>query len=153
MDAFVWKRVPLLIAAGLGVGFGAAMLVEKTDWDPLVAPILSFLAAAAVAVLLRKLELLNFLIEDGLFAYSTFIGMALVRASGAHNYLAEQFFFFGGRELLNGVNFVVALVGIPYAMATVFIAALPTWALAQRSKRKLSEQEQQFWDFIHRSSS
>src|SRR5438270_7658708 len=41
LDPLNWKRLPVLAIAGVAVGFGGAWLVERTDWNPLVAPALA----------------------------------------------------------------------------------------------------------------
>lgn len=147
MDPLNWKRLPLLAVAGIAIGFGAAWLVERTDWHPLVAPALATLAAGGLAVALRRLELLNFLIEDGVFSYCTFVGVALVRTSG-HNYVADKFAFVPGSGLLSSFNVVVAAVGIPFALGVVFIVALPVWAFAQRTRHQETADEERFWSFV-----
>ena len=147
MDPLNWKRLAILAAGGIAVGFGAATAIEATGWNPLAAPLMSIAAAAAVAVALRRLELLNFFVDDGVFAYCTFIGMAIVRTSG-HNYLAVKFDYLPGTSLLTGLNLVVAAVGIPYAFAAVLIGALPVWALAQRARHRRTPDEEKFWEFV-----
>jgi hypothetical protein len=80
----------LLVPLGIAIGYGAAQLVEATDWHPLIAPAISIAAVVAAAFAFRKSELMNFLFEAGVFAFSTYIGMGLVRASITHNYLASK---------------------------------------------------------------
>lgn len=148
MDPLNWKRLPLLAVAGIAIGFAAAWLVERTDWHPLVAPAIVMLAAGGLGVALRRLELLNFLLEDGLFVYSAYIGMALVRAVGFHNYLAVHVGDLRAPQLLDGVNVVVLAAGISYTLMVLFIIALPAWSLAQRSPHGALKRDEDFWAFV-----
>lgn len=148
MDPLNWKRLPLLAVAGIVIGFGGAWLVERTDWHPLVAPAIVMLAAGGLGVALRRLELLNFLLEDGLFVYCAYVGMALVRAVGIHNYLAVHVGDLRAQQLLDGVNVVVLAAGIAYTLMVLFIIALPAWALAQPSPRGLLKRDEDFWSFV-----
>lgn len=148
MDPLNWKRLPLLAIAGIAIGFGAAWLVERTDWHPLVAPAISILAAGGLAAALRNAELLNFLLEDGLFVYCTYIGMSIIRAVGIHNYIATHVGDLRTPQLLDGVNIVVLAAGIAYTLMVVFIVALPSWALAQRSSRRELKRDAEFWSFV-----
>jgi len=153
MDRIEWKRLALLVPIGIAIGFGAAQLVEATDWNPLVAPALSMAAVVVTAFALRKSELMNFLFEDAVFAYFTYFGLGLVRASITHNYLAAKFGnwdfnHYGPKGLLDGLNPVVIVAGIPYAFFAALIFGLPAWALAQHlCDRKLREDDR-FWEFV-----
>ena len=143
----------LLVPLGVAIGFGAAELVEATDWHPLVAPAISLAAVVAVAFALRNNELINFLFEAGIFAYSTYIGMGLVRASITHNYLAAKLgdwdmMHYGTRALLDGLNPVVIVAGIPYAFFAALIFGLPAWAYAQYLWNRKVQPHDRFWEFV-----
>ena len=148
-------RAVFLGATGVAVGFGAATLVERTGWNPLIAPLITILGAGILAFGLRNCELLSFLIEDGLFVYCAYVGMSIVRAVGGHNYLAAQYGYvlhWGSPQLLDGVNIVVLAVGLAYAFGITLIVALPLWALAQRAPQKLPRDEK-FWEFVKQNLS
>lgn len=143
-------RFIVLGAIGVGVGFGAATLVERTGWNPLAAPLISILGAGGLAFVLRNSELLTFLIEDGFFVYCAYVGMSIVRAVGGHNYLAAQYgnvLHWGSPQLLDGVNIVVLAVGLAYTFGVTLIVALPLWAFAQPAPKKLPR-DRQFWEFV-----
>ena len=153
MDRILWKRLLLLVPLGVAIGYGAAELVEATDWHPLVTPAISLAAVAVVAFALRKNELMNFLFEAGVFAYSTYIGMGLVRASITHNYLAAKFgdwnsMHYGSRALLDGLNPIVIAAGIPYAFFAALIFGLPAWAYAQYLWNRKVQRDERFWEFV-----
>lgn len=146
-------RLLLLVPLGVAIGYGAAQLVEATDWHPLVAPAVSMAAVAALAFALRKNELMNFLFEAGVFAYATYIGMGLVRASITHNYLAAKFgnwdmMHYGPKALLDGLNPIVIAAGIPYAFFAVLIFGLPAWAYAQYMWTRKINRDDRFWEFV-----
>ena len=155
MDPLNWKRLLALAAGGVAVGYGAAQIVDATDWHPLVAPLIIIIAVAAIGFSLRRCEFLNFLIEDGAFAYCAYVGMSLVRASG-HNFLATQlpfhyaFGLYDGTAFLGGFNIVVALVGLPYAFMMVLLFGVPAWALGQYTRK--SESDERFWDFVRQQN-
>jgi hypothetical protein len=153
MERISWKLLALLVPLGIAIGFGAAELVEATDWHPLVAPAISIAAVAATAFALRKRELMNFLFEAAVFAYSTYIGIGLVRASITHNYLAAKLgdwdmMHYGPKALLDGLNPVVIAAGIPYAFFAVLIFGLPAWAFAQYLYNRTLQRNDRFWEFV-----
>jgi hypothetical protein len=153
MDRISWKRLALFVPLGIAIGFGAAELVEATDWHPLVAPAISLAAVVGLAFALRKNELMNFLFEAGVFAYSTYIGMGLVRASITHNYLAAKLgdwdlMHYGPKGLLDGLNPVVMVAGIPYAFFAALLFALPAWAFAQYLCDRQLRRDDRFWEFV-----
>ena len=148
MDPLNWKRAFVLGLIGAALGFGAATLVEATDWHPLVAPLLCAGGAAIVAFTLRKCEILNCLVEAAIFVYGTFLGLSFVRTG--HNYLEHYFpsVPLTPTTLLHEINLVVLWVGLPYTFAVVLLVCLPVWALAQLSKQKLMERDERFWQFV-----
>lgn len=153
MERILWKRLALLIPLGIAIGFGAADLVEATDWHPLVAPAISFAAVVAAAFALRRSELLNFLVEAAAFAYSTYVGIGLVRASSTHNFLAAKIggwdmMHYGPKGLLDGLNPVVIAAGVPYAFFAVLIFGLPAWAFAQYLCDRQLRRGERFWEFV-----
>jgi hypothetical protein len=153
VDRVEWKRLLLLVPLGVAIGYGAAELVEATDWHPLVAPAISFATVIALAFALRKNELMNFLFEAGAFAYSTYIGLGLVRASITNNYLAAKLgnwdlMHYGPKALLDGLNPIVIAAGIPYAFFAVLLFALPAWALAQYLCDRTLQRDERFWEFV-----
>jgi hypothetical protein len=148
MDPLNWKRALALGIIGVAIGFGAAALVEATDWHPLVAPLLCAAGAAAVAFALRKCEVLNCLVESAIFTYGTFLGLSFVRTG--HNYLERYFPSMPQTPtaLLHELNLVVLWVGLPYTFAVVLLVCLPVWALAQMSKEAPTERDERFWQFL-----
>ncbi len=148
MDPLNWKRALLLAIIGIAVGFGSAKLVEATDWHPLVAPMLCAAAAAAIAFTLRKVEVLNCLVEAAIFSYATFLGISFVRTG--HNYLEH---YFPNKtvtpvHLLHDVTLVVLAVGLPYTFAMVLLVCLPVWAIAQITRHGMLDRDEKFWDFV-----
>lgn len=148
MDPFNWKRALVLAVIGLALGYAAATLVERTDWHPLVAPLLCAAGAGLVALALRKCEILNCLVEAAIFAYGTFLGMSFVRTG--HNYLEHYFpsMPLTPTTLLHQLNLVVLAVGLPYTFAVVLLVCMPAWALGQISKHALLERDERFWEFV-----
>lgn len=148
MDPLNWKRALLLAVIGVAVGFGAATLVETTDWHPLVAPLVCAVGMSVVAFTLRKCEVLNCLVEGAIYAYGTYLGMSFVRTG--HNYLEHYFpsMPLTPTTLLHQLNLVVLAVGLPYTFAMVLIVCLPVWALAQLSKHTPIERDERFWEFV-----
>lgn len=153
MERIQWTLLLLLVLVGVAIGFGAAELVEATDWHPLLAPAISLAAVVAVAFALRKHELMNFLFEAAVFAYATYIGIGLVRASTTHNYLAAKLgnwdlMHYGPKGLLDGLNPVVIAAGIPYAFFAALLFALPAWAFAQYLCDRQLHRDERFWEFV-----
>lgn len=158
MDRILWRRLLLLAPLGVAIGYGAAQLVEATDWHPLLAPSISLAAVVAIAFALRKSELMNFLFEAAVFAYSTYIGMGLVRASVTHNYLAAKLgnwdmMHYGPKGLLDGLNPVVMAAGVPYAFFAALLFALPAWAFAQYLCDRELRRDDRFWEFVKEQNS
>jgi len=158
MDRILWMRLLLLVPLGVAIGYGAAEFVEATDWHPLLAPAISMAAVVAIGFAMRKNELLNFLFEAGAFAFSTYIGMGLVRASVTHNYLAAKLgdwdmMHYGPRALLDGLNPVVIAAGVPYAFFAVLIFGLPAWAIAQYLSDRQVRRDDRFWEFVKQQNS
>ena len=154
MERISWKLLLLLVPAGVAVGYGAAEFVEATNWHPLVAPAISLAAVVAVAFMLRKSELMNFLFEAAAFAYCTYVGLGLVRASITNNYFAAKagywdMMHYGPRALLDGLNPIVIAAGIPYAFFAALLFALPAWAFAQYLCDRELRRDDRFWEFVN----
>jgi ABC-type proline/glycine betaine transport system permease subunit len=143
MDPIPGGRMIILITGGFAVGYGATLLVDGAGGNPLLASLIVALGAVLVGIWLRRFEFLNLVVESAIFAYCSYVGIALVRTPALQNFFAQH--------LDNGTPYltpIVLLVGIGFAVAIVFLIAMPAWMIAARLSERPDPNKEKFWSFV-----
>jgi len=136
-------RVAPFVVASLACGFLLAEFGDRADWNPLVAPAIAALIAAAYGLLRRGRDVVEVLAPALLIAYAAFAGLALSRMLHP-NLVAAQWLF----DPMIDRWPAVLLGGIAYALVVTVFVVLPVSKLA-RWHRCPSERDDRFWSFVH----
>jgi hypothetical protein len=144
MDRIPIGRLALFIAAGFVIGYGATLGVDSAGANPLLASLVIAAGAAAVGVWLRRWEFLNVIVESAIYAYSGYIGLALVRATPLHQHLAQNLDV--GRAI--DLTPLILLAGAGFTAVLVFAVAMPAWMIAGRLSEPKAEDPENFWSFV-----
>jgi len=132
-----WEpSVWLFVAIALLWGCGAAVLGDRADWNPLVAPASTVVLLAAFGWVRRKRDAIEVIAPAVVVAYLAYAGLAIWRLSQPNMLLADQatpwpIGYLPDRPLTD--YWPVALIGgIPVAMILTVFVAVPASMLPLR---------------------
>lgn len=144
MDRTPIGRLLILVAGGFALGYGGTLMVDKVGGNPLLASLVVVLGAVCVGIWLRRCEFLNLVVESALYAYCSYLGLALVRATSLHEHLAQDLDVGKAIDLTP----LILLVGVGFAAVIVFVVAMPAWMISGRLSEPRAVNADTFWSFV-----